>query len=137
VYLNKAIMDQQYQQSVLLQRVNFTTDSQEKEREKCAVAFFFFCSFDVLIIGQFSDFIPTVSNEEPSSKSKSKTGLIVGVVVAVIASGLLIVLAVFVWIYKIKKKETDEGTMSMINMDVAFTIASLSIFSCNRSILFC
>jgi hypothetical protein len=94
-------MDLQYRLSVLL-LVNFTTHSHEKR------SVVFLLRFLILIIEQFSDFVPTVSNKEPST-SKSRTGLIVGIVVAVIASGLLVMLTVLVLRYKIKKKEIEEG----------------------------
>lgn len=65
-----------------------------------------------------------MSNTEPST-SKSKTGLIVGIVVAVVVSGLLVVLAVLVWRYKIKKKEMDEGIIVNVPIDVSIDIALL------------
>lgn len=82
------------------------------------------CAFGFLIIEKFSDFVPTVSNTEPRT-SKSKTGLIVGIVVAVVVSGLLVVLAVLVWRYKIKKKEMDEGIIVNVPIDVSIDIALL------------
>ncbi|XP_078175809.1 putative LRR receptor-like serine/threonine-protein kinase At1g56130 [Carex rostrata] len=70
------------------------------------------------------DFIPTVSNTEPST-SKSKTGLIVGIVVAVVVSGLLVVLAVLVWRYKIKNKEMDEELLGMVDRPDVFSYSEL------------
>ncbi|KAJ4815993.1 Leucine-rich repeat transmembrane protein kinase [Rhynchospora pubera] len=70
------------------------------------------------------DFVPTVSNKEPST-SKSKTGLIVGIVVAVVISGLLVVLAVLVWRYKIKKRKIDEELLGIVDRPDIFSYAEL------------
>jgi hypothetical protein len=82
----------------------------KKRKKRRSVFRSLFCNFDVLIVERLSDFNPTVSNKEPS-KSKSKTGLIVGIVVAVMASGLFILLALLFWRHKIKKNEMDAGTI--------------------------
>ncbi|XP_078176433.1 putative LRR receptor-like serine/threonine-protein kinase At1g56130 [Carex rostrata] len=70
------------------------------------------------------DFKPTVSNREPSS-SKSKTGLIVGVVVGVTALGLIAVLAVLYWRHKKKMSELDEDYLSIVDRPDIFSYNEL------------
>ena len=54
--------------------------------------------------------MPTISTSEPGS-SKRKTGLIVGVVVAVTILGLIAVLTTLYWRPKKKMSEIDKGAI--------------------------
>jgi heme/copper-type cytochrome/quinol oxidase subunit 2 len=62
---------------------------------------------------KISDFIPKVSNKAPHT-SKSKTGLIVGIVVPVVLLGVLAVLSFLFWRNLKKNKEMEEGTLLYI-----------------------
>ncbi|KAJ4792180.1 Leucine-rich repeat transmembrane protein kinase [Rhynchospora pubera] len=66
------------------------------------------------------DFDPTVSR-----KVSSKTGLIVGIAMAVVISGLLVVFAVLVWRCKIKKKEMYEELLGIVDRPDMFSYAEL------------
>ncbi|KAJ4733763.1 Leucine-rich repeat transmembrane protein kinase [Rhynchospora pubera] len=70
------------------------------------------------------DFTPTVSNREPGV-SKSKTGLIVGVVVGVTVLGLISVLAILYWRHKKKMSEIDEDLLGIVDRPDVFSYAEL------------
>ncbi|KAJ3693544.1 hypothetical protein LUZ60_009024 [Juncus effusus] len=70
------------------------------------------------------NFVPTVSNKEPSA-SKSKTGLIVGVVVGAAFLGLLAVFAILFWRHKKKKSEMDEELMGIVDRPDLFSYTEL------------
>ncbi|KAG8653160.1 hypothetical protein MANES_06G174700v8 [Manihot esculenta] len=72
------------------------------------------------------DFIPTVSNNPPTSK-KDKTGLIVGIVVGVGTASFLLVLVVFFVIQRRKSKSTydDEELLGIDAKPYTFSYAEL------------
>ncbi|KAJ4763489.1 Leucine-rich repeat transmembrane protein kinase [Rhynchospora pubera] len=70
------------------------------------------------------DFTPTVSNREPGV-SKSKTGLIVGVIVGVTVLGLIAVLAILYWRHKKKMSDIDEDLLGIVDRPDVFSYAEL------------
>ncbi|KAJ3693541.1 hypothetical protein LUZ60_009021 [Juncus effusus] len=72
------------------------------------------------------DFTPTVSNKEPgSTMSKSKTGLIVKVVVPVGVLALFTVFGVLFWRYKKKNTEIDEVFLGIVDKKDVFNYSEL------------
>ncbi|XP_078153567.1 putative LRR receptor-like serine/threonine-protein kinase At1g56140 [Carex rostrata] len=70
------------------------------------------------------DFTPMFSNSEPGS-SKSKTGVIVGIVAAVTILGLIAVFAILYWTPKKKMSEIDKDLLEIIDRPNVFSYAEL------------
>ncbi|PNY11696.1 LRR receptor-like kinase resistance protein, partial [Trifolium pratense] len=72
------------------------------------------------------DFVPTVSNEPPSSSSKKNSvGLIIGIVVGVGVIGLLAVLAIFYIIRRRKQYDDDDELVGIDTMPNTFSYYEL------------
>ncbi|XP_078154360.1 putative LRR receptor-like serine/threonine-protein kinase At1g56140 isoform X2 [Carex rostrata] len=74
------------------------------------------------------DLTPMFSNAEPGS-SKSKAGLIVGVVVAVTILGLIALLAMLYWRHKKKMSDIDKVPFSFIRSDLLGIVDRRDVFS--------
>ncbi|XP_020103075.1 probable LRR receptor-like serine/threonine-protein kinase At1g56130 isoform X2 [Ananas comosus] len=72
------------------------------------------------------DFTPNVTNELPSTGSKSKTGLVVGLVVGIAVLGLLVIVGVFVlWRRKRRPGMDDDEFLSFVGKPDIFSYAEL------------
>uniref|UniRef100_A0A6V7QWY1 non-specific serine/threonine protein kinase n=1 Tax=Ananas comosus var. bracteatus TaxID=296719 RepID=A0A6V7QWY1_ANACO len=72
------------------------------------------------------DFTPNVTNELPSTGSKSKTGLVVGLVVGIAVLGLLVIVGVFVlWRRKRRPGMDDDEFLGFVGKPDIFSYAEL------------
>nr|GMC51630.1 probable LRR receptor-like serine/threonine-protein kinase At1g56140 isoform X2 [Ipomoea batatas] len=73
------------------------------------------------------DFVPTVSNRPPSEQKKNRTGMVVGIVVAVGIVSFLSVFAVYCFVQRRKRQETydDEEFLGMDVKPYTFSYAAL------------
>nr|GMC51629.1 probable LRR receptor-like serine/threonine-protein kinase At1g56140 isoform X2 [Ipomoea batatas] len=73
------------------------------------------------------DFVPTVSNKPPSEQKKNRTGMVVGIVVAVGIVSFLSVFAVYCFVQRRKRQETydDEEFLGMDVKPYTFSYAVL------------
>ncbi|XP_019196517.1 PREDICTED: probable LRR receptor-like serine/threonine-protein kinase At1g56130 [Ipomoea nil] len=73
------------------------------------------------------DFVPTVSNKPPSEQKKNRTGMVVGIFVAVGIVSLLSVFAVYCFVQRRKRQETydDEEFLGMDVKPYTFSYAEL------------
>ncbi|XP_031119165.1 probable LRR receptor-like serine/threonine-protein kinase At1g56140 [Ipomoea triloba] len=73
------------------------------------------------------DFVPTVSNKPPSEQKKNRTGMVVGIIVAVGIVSFLSVFAVYCFVQRRKRQETydDEEFLGMDVKPYTFSYAVL------------